>query len=312
MNPTSASYHVPVMPAETVGHLVTAADGVYVDGTLGGGGHAELICRRLAAGGTLIGIDADADAQAAAAQRLQPFASSIRLVHDNTSNIRAILRSLQIPTIHGLLLDLGVSSYQLDTPGKGFSFRGDEPLDMRMDRRQPLDARTVINTYGEEELANVIFRYGEERASRRIARAVVRRRTERPVDTTGDLARLVEESVGGRFAVKSLARVFQAVRIEVNGELERLRSILRDSMEVLASGGHIVVISYHSLEDRIVKTFFQECAAESVPSGSKYLPDTPRTPDLRILTRKPVEASEDERSANPRSRSAKLRAAERV
>lgn len=297
---------------EVIEYLVTTRDGIYVDGTLGGGGHAEKICERLSSNGVLIGIDADADAHREAQERLKHFRSSIQLVHDNTSHIGTILRSKQISTIHGLLLDLGVSSFQLDEAAKGFSFRGDERLDMRMDRRQTLNAFSVVNTYDEEELANVIYRYGEERLSRSIARTIVRQREERPIATTGELARIVERSVGGKHAVKSLARVFQSIRIEVNNELERLRSILSDSLAFLAVGGRIVVISYHSLEDRIVKNFFNDRAATSIPSGNIYQPDTPRHPDIRIITKKPITASDEEQERNPRSRSAKMRVAERM
>lgn len=300
------------MLAETIGHLITAENGTYVDGTLGGGGHAEAICERLQGTGALIGIDADADAITAATERLQRFHQTVELVNDNTANIARILHTRNISTIHGLLLDLGVSSFQLDEATKGFSFRADERLDMRMDRRQPLDAYGVVNTYEEAELADVIFHYGEERASRRIARRIVERRNTSPIETTGQLAAVIESSVGARFAVKSLARVFQAVRIEVNNELHRLKTILADTLPFMAAGGRYVVISYHSLEDRIVKTFFNECAADMIPSGNKYLPDTPRIPELRVITKKPLEASDEEQQRNPRSRSAKLRAAERI
>lgn len=299
------------MLAEAIELLVTERNGTYVDGTLGGGGHAEKICEQLTQHGKLVGIDADADAINEAGKRLKRFQSNVLLVNDNTAHIAHILRAHHITTIHGLLLDLGVSSFQLDDTRKGFSFRGDERLDMRMDRRQPLDAHAVVNGYPEEELADLIFHYGEERLSRRIARRIVARRAEAPIETTGQLATLVERTVGGKFAVKSLARVFQAIRIEVNDELHRLRAILSDTLPLIAAGGRIVVLSYHSLEDRIVKTFFAECAATSIPSGNKFQPDTPRVPELRIITKKPVTASETEQEQNPRSRSAKLRAAER-
>jgi len=300
------------MVSEVLQNLITAPDGIYVDGTLGGGGHAEKICEHLTGNGTLIGVDADADAIQEAGKRLQRFQHSVRLVNDNTAHIAHILHAQNIPTIHGLLLDLGVSSFQLDEATKGFSYRADERLDMRMDRRQMLDAHSVVNSYTEEELADVIFHYGEERLSRRIARRIVARREESPIETTGQLAALVESSVGGKFATKSLSRVFQAIRIEVNNELHRLQSILKDSLEFLAPGGRIVVISYHSLEDRIVKSFFNECAATFIPSGNKFQPDTPREPELKVLTKKPLEASDEEQRMNSRSRSAKLRAAERM
>lgn len=300
------------MLGETLDLLITQRDGIYVDGTLGGGGHAEGICERLAGSGKLIGIDADADAIHEAGNRLRRFERSIQLVNDNTAHIEHILRAQNISTIHGLLLDLGVSSFQLDEASKGFSFRGDDRLDMRMDRRQTLDAYGVVNGYEEAELADVIFHYGEERASRRIARRIIERRTEAPIATTGQLAAIVQSVVGGKFATKSMARVFQAVRIEVNDELHRLKAILHDVLPFIAAGGRIVVISYHSLEDRIVKTFFNECAAEFIPSGNKFQPDTPRDPELKVLTKKPVEASEEEQRINSRSRSAKLRAAERT
>ncbi len=309
---TTSSYHIPVMLNEVLEHLVTTSDGIYVDGTLGGGGHAEKICERLSENGMLLGIDADADAINEAGKRLQRFKNNVLLVNDNTAHIADILHSQHISTVHGLLLDLGVSSFQLDDASKGFSFRGNERLDMRMDRRQSLDAYAVVNSYEEEELADVIFHYGEERLSRRIARKIVYRREEVPIETTGQLASIIESVVGGKFAVKSLARVFQAVRIEVNDELHRLKSILSDSLGCMADGGRIVVISYHSLEDRIVKTFFNECAAATIPSGNKFQPDTPRVPELRIITKKPLEATEEEQKKNPRSRSAKMRAAERI
>ncbi|MDE3057700.1 MAG: 16S rRNA (cytosine(1402)-N(4))-methyltransferase RsmH [Bacteroidota bacterium] len=309
----SNDYHISVLREEAVDALVTTAHGVYVDGTLGGGGHAEAIATRIFPLGTLVGIDADADAIAEARQRLVSFESDrLILVHDNVSNIRTILRQHNIRHIHGFLLDLGVSSFQLNEKSKGFSFRTDDTLDMRMDRRQALDARTVVNTYSEEELTRVFQSYGEEKFSGRFARAVVEYRERKQIETTGELASIIENKAGGRFFVKALARIFQALRIEVNHELENLSRALRDTMEFLVSGSRIVAISYHSLEDRIVKNFFQQEAADKAPSGSKLVPDTLRVPRLRIVTKKPVIPTEEERVNNPRSRSAKMRVAEKI
>lgn len=305
-------YHIPVLLHEAIDMLITVRDGIYVDGTMGGGGHAERICERIYPEGMLVGIDADADAQQEARKRLARFASRVMLVHDNTVFLRSILHSHDLHFMHGLLLDLGVSSYQLDERTKGFTFREDAPLDMRMDVRQDLTARTIVNQYDETALADLIFRYGEEHLSRRIARALVSARSTQPIESTRQLASIVESCVGAKHLTKSLARVFQALRIEVNDELGRLEHILRDAVELLAPGGRIVVIAYHSLEDRIVKNYFAEESAVSIPSGHKLVPDAPRIPLLRMVTKKPVTASDDELTANPRSRSAKMRVAEKV
>ena len=308
----SDAYHIPALLHETLEYLLTTKDGVYVDGTLGGGGHAEAILEKISPGGKLIGIDADSDAQNEAGRRLRRFESNIVFVHDNVVNLRTILNAQGFSSIQGILLDLGVSSFQLDQGEKGFSYRSNDRLDMRMDKRQGLTAYDVVNSYDDARLAEVLWNYGEEPHSRRLARAIVRRRMERPIDTTGDLAAVIEDVAGAKYRIKTLSRVFQALRIEVNNELENLSHVLSDAVSLLAAGGHIVVLSYHSLEDRIVKRFFIEHAATSAPSGHPLLPDTPLTPDLRLLTRKPVIASAEEQGRNPRSRSAKLRAAEKL
>lgn len=307
-----ASYHTPVLRAEVLTWLITSTDGVYVDATLGGGGHAESILQRLDPTGMLVGFDADPDAIQFAAARLSSFGERATLIHDNFRNISAALAQREIDQVSGILFDLGVSSYQLDEPSKGFSFRGDDRLDMRMDPSQPLDARTVLNQYDEAVLAGIIWKYGEERASRSLARAIAWQRTKAPLETTGELVALVKSVVGERFLIKTLARVFQALRIEVNKELENLTNALAQAIHLLQPGAHVVVISYHSLEDRIVKETFKRDAALIRPSGNKFVPDTILEPKLRILTKKPVEATDEESRANTRSRSAKLRAAEKL
>ncbi len=258
----SHDYHTPVLLDEALQFLITDANGVYVDGTLGGGGHSEAISKKLDARGRLICFDADDDAIRFASERLAAFAHRITYVHSNFRNLREELDTLGIERINGLLLDLGVSSFQIDEEEKGFSFRGDEKIDMRMDRRQPISGWDVVNKYSEERLADVFWKYGEERYSRRIARRIVEARD---IDSTGKLATVIESTVGKQFLVKTLARVFQAIRIEVNDELRALEQTLGASVERVAEGGRIVVISYHSLEDRIVKNFFRQASVPGLP-----------------------------------------------
>lgn len=302
-------YHTPVLLTESLEFVLTDLGGVYVDATLGGGGHTEALLTRLQTTGRVVALDQDDEAIAAATSRLRSFGNRLSIHQANFGDLGEVLRRAGIEPVHGILLDLGVSSHQLDEPGRGFSFRGGERLDMRMDRRSGRTAYDVVNDTDESELARIIFEYGEERHARQIARVLVRHR---PIETTADLATVVGSLVRGPMATKSLARVFQAVRIEVNQELDRLRQCLTVTPEVLRPGGRLVVISYHSLEDRIVKEFMRDKAADRIPSGSKFLPDRPLTPTFRLLTRKPVVASATEEQSNPRARSAKLRAAERI
>lgn len=306
------TYHTPVLLQETLFYLLTQRNGLYVDGTIGGGGHAEAILDRLSSPGKLIGIDLDIDALAAAKNRLGRFGDRAILIKENFKNIQSVLSQCGIKKIQGALLDLGVSSFQLDEPEKGFGFRYDDRLDMRMDQQQPLDAKYIINQYDEEALAKIFWNYGEEKYSRRIAKAIVDRRAHQVVETTGQLVSIIEKSAGGHFLTKTLARVFQAIRIEVNSELENLRQALMTYVEVLNPGGRIVVITYHSLEDRLVKEAFRAASAHSIPSGHKLIPDTPLQPALKVLTKRPITASEEELKRNTRSRSAKLRTAEKV
>lgn len=308
----SGRYHTPVLLEEALALLAPASGGTFVDATLGGGGHARAILERSAPDGRCIGIDADEDALKEASGQLAEFGARLTAVHGNFGMLADLLRRCSVREVDGILFDLGVSSHQLDEPARGFSFRSDEPLDMRMDRTQTVDAEKILNTMSADELASLIQRFGEERQARRIARFLTEERARRPLKTTGDLAAIVRRAVGPRSATKSLARVFQAIRIEVNRELDHLASGLDQALSVLRPGGRIVVISYHSLEDRIVKDLFREASRSTRPSGTNLLPDVPVRPRLRILTRKPVTPSTSEERSNPRSRSAKLRAAEKV
>ena len=305
-------YHVPVLVEEVLHFLQPSRNGIYVDGTLGGGGHTEAILMNSSAHSTVIAFGADQDAIAYTQKRMHRYQDRIRYVHDNVMNLRARLSELNVQRIQGLLLDLGVSSHQLNLNERGFSFQTDGRIDMRMDRRQPIDGWTVVNTYEPERLARILWANGDERNARKIVSKIMSVRKKGPIETTIQLAQIIESVVGGRFLTKSLARVFQAIRIEVNNELEGLKCVVRDSIGFLEKGGRIVVISYHSLEDRIVKQFFKEESQTSTPSETKLLPAREREPRLKVLTKKPVTATPGEISLNPRAQSAKLRAAERL
>ena len=305
-------YHTPVLLRETIHFLQPGPDKICVDGTLGGGGHAEAIAKEFSGSGQLIAFDRDADAIFFAKRRLHGFGERIKFVHDNFSRMKTQLTALGISEVDGILLDLGVSTHQLQEASRGMSFQQEARLDMRMDQNQRLDAWTVVNTYEERALARVFWEYGEERDSRKIASEIVRERQQSPIETTEELRKVIRRVISGKFTQKSLARVFQAIRIEVNGELENLSRSLQDMPALLRSGGRILVMSYHSLEDRIVKDFFKEESRTCLPSGSKYLPDQPLQPRLRIVTKKPIMAAPDEVQINSRARSAKLRVAEKV
>jgi len=308
----ASSYHTPVLVEEALSFLVKSKYGLYVDATLGGGGHAEAILRRTEPEGRLIAIDADDDAVAFASRRLAGYGERLTIRNGNFRNFKSILTECSVGGIEGVLFDLGVSSFQLDEPSKGFSFRSDYPLDMRMDRKEGMDARRIVNEYDEQRLADVLWRYGEERQARKIARAIVASRLTRPVESGKDLVRIVEDCVGDRFLTKTLSRVFQAIRIEVNDELENLKTALSDAIDFLVPGGRLAVISYHSLEDRIVKETLRASAATSDTNLSKYLPPAPLKPRLKILTKKFIAPTDSEVQGNPRARSAKLRAAEKI
>jgi len=276
---------------------------------VGGGGHAEALLSRLTPTGVLFCFDADADAIAAARVRLRPFGDRAQFVHANFRTLRAELAARSVLSISGIILDLGLSSYQVDEPSRGFSYRSNAPLDMRFDQRSGTTAAEIINSYDAQSLAAVLYEFGEERASRRIARAIVARR---PIRTSGELAQAVGSVCGGRFATKTLARVFQALRIAVNRELDALQAVLEDATVLVATGGRIVVISYHSLEDRMVKAHFRAAAGAAAEQELTPYPPAGRIPLLRVLTRKPLRPGAEECRRNPRARSARLRIAERL
>ena len=308
------SFHEPVMLEEAVQSLRCVSGGIYVDGTLGGGGHARKILERSAPDGLLIGIDRDEDAIAASEKSLQPFGRRKILVKGNFADIGNILTNLEIGEVDGVLLDLGVSSHQLDTADRGFSFSSDAPLDMRMDRGSRYSARDLVNLSPEKELKQLIREYGEEPMAGRIARAISARRESEPIRTTAELADVVSRAVrrpGVHGKIHPATRTFQAIRMAVNQELPNLHRAVEAAVDRLRSGGRLSVISFHSLEDRIVKDTLKRHATDCICP--------PRTPvcvcghraDLKLLSRKPVTAGSDEVSANPRSRSARLRAAQK-
>ncbi|MGM9639346.1 MAG: 16S rRNA (cytosine(1402)-N(4))-methyltransferase RsmH [Butyricicoccaceae bacterium] len=307
--------HVPVLPAECMDGLHIRPDGIYVDGTTGGGGHSSLIARQLSEAGRLVCIDRDDEALAAARQRLEPLGKNITFVKNNFSRILDVLKDLEIEKIDGILFDLGVSSYQLDNGERGFSYMADAPLDMRMDRRQALTAREVVNTYSREDLRRILKDYGEERYAGPIAAAICRRREEAPIETTLELADLVRSAMPAaarREKQHPAKRTFQAIRIEVNGELEAVASAVRDSVSCLAPGGRIAVISFHSLEDRIVKRAFAELAQGCTCPKSFPVCVCGNKPKIRLISHGVITASPEELENNPRSRSAKLRVAEKL
>jgi 16S rRNA (cytosine1402-N4)-methyltransferase len=302
--PRSSFRHVPILLSEVIAGLAPRPGGRYLDGTLGGGGHAAAILAASIPDGLLVGIDADPAALAAAGERLAVFGRRARLVHGNFRDMVRLANEAGVERLDGILLDLGVSSHQLDTPGRGFSFLAEAPLDMRMDPTADETAADLVDRLSEIELADVIYRYGEERGSRRIARAIVEARRKQKIATTNALAAIVERAMGGRHGkIHPATRTFQALRIAVNRELESLEEALPQAVELLAPGGRIAVIAFHSLEDRIVKQFFR---AESGYGG------VATAARLRIITKKPIEAREEETRSNPRARSAKLRIAERI
>ncbi len=306
--------HRSVLLEETVNGLNIRPDGIYVDGTLGGGGHAYEICRRLGDKGSIVGIDQDEAAIEAAGIRLKDFGEKVTIVRSNYCEMKSVLQRLGIDKVDGIVLDLGVSSYQLDTAERGFSYREDAPLDMRMDRRQTMTARDIVNDYSEKDLYRVIRDYGEDKFAKNIAKHIVIEREKRSIETTGQLTEIIRGAIPMKFQKKSghpAKRTFQAIRIELNRELDVLKNSLDEMIDLLNPGGRLCIITFHSLEDRIVKSAFKKnedpctcpkdfpvCVCGKVSKGS-------------ILTRKPILPGPEEMEENSRSKSAKLRIFER-
>lgn len=305
--------HIPVLLEPTVDALAVKPGGVYVDGTLGRAGHAGEVLARAGAGATLVGIDRDPQALAESTERLSRFADAkVFLVHGRHGDLAGLVRGKGIGEVDGIVLDLGVSSPQLDEAGRGFSFRADGPLDMRMDQTRGLTAADLVASRSEEELTDIFRRLGEEPHARRIARAIVRARERSPLATTSQLADLVEQTVGRRGAHHPATRVFQALRMEVNDEMGELERALEGGLGLLKSGGRFAVITFESLTDRVVKRFFAAHAGKMVSlqqGGARWEGELPR---VRLVTRRAVTATDEELALNPRSRSAKLRTVERI
>ena len=306
--------HKSVLLEETIESLNIKPDGIYVDGTLGGGGHAFHVCERLGENGRLIGIDQDEAAIEAAGKRLSPFKDKVTIVRSNYENIRSVLDGLGIEKVDGICLDLGVSSYQLDTPERGFTYREDVPLDMRMDQRQEKTAADIVNTYSESELYRMIRDYGEDKFAKNIAKHIVRAREAKPIETTGELTEIIKTAIPMKMRVTGghpAKQTFQAIRIELNRELEVLNQSIDTMIELLKPGGRLCIITFHSLEDRIVKTKFRNNENPCICP-----PDFPvcvcgRTSRGRVVTRKPIVPTEEEIEENSRAKSSKLRVFER-
>lgn len=306
--------HVSVLLEETVSQLQVKPDGIYVDGTLGGAGHAFQVCKQLNAKGRFVGIDQDEAAIITGTERLAAFGDRVTIVRSNYCNMPQVLAELGIEKVDGIVLDLGVSSYQLDTAERGFSYKEDGPLDMRMDKRQTLTARDIVNTYSEQELFRIIRDYGEDKFAKNIAKHIVRMREEKPIETTYELNEAIKAAIPMKIRKNTghpSKKTFQAIRIALNKELEVLQDTLQDMIDLLAEDGRICIITFHSLEDRIVKSIFRKNE-----NPCTCPPDFPvcmcgKKPKGRVITRKPILPSAEEMEENRRSKSAKLRVFEK-
>ena len=306
--------HIPVLLEECINGLNLRSASTFVDCTLGGAGHSHEILKRIP-NIKLIGIDRDTEALSSSSKRLQDYSSQVTLVHDNFNNISSVLDSLKVDKVEGILADLGVSSYQLDNADRGFSFRFDAKLDMRMNQDDKLTAYDVVNEYSQERLKKIFKEYGEENFAGSIARNIVNTRQKKPIETTFELRDIILSSVPkykGHDGKSNVTKCFQAIRIEVNGELERLSQFIKDAVDKLSSGGRIAIISFHSLEDRIVKNTFKELATNCVCPSDFPICVCNHKADVKIITNHPIVAGSSELEVNSRSASAKLRVAEKI
>lgn len=306
--------HKSVLLEETINYLNIKPEGVYVDGTLGGGGHSYEIAKQLTSG-RLIGIDQDEDAIGAATKRLTPFQDKITIIRSNYCEMKQVLKTLGIDQVDGILLDLGVSSYQLDTPERGFSYKEDAPLDMRMDTRNDKTAKDIVNNYSEMELYRIIRDYGEDNFAKNIAKHIVRMRNEKPIETTFELVEAVKAAIPMKLRVTTghpAKRTFQAIRIELNRELEVLKNTLQDMIDLLSPGGRLCIITFHSLEDRIVKACFKTSENPCICPPSFPVCVCGKKSQGTVISRKPILPTDEELLENKRSKSAKLRVFEKV
>ncbi|MEX2104901.1 MAG: 16S rRNA (cytosine(1402)-N(4))-methyltransferase RsmH [Bacilli bacterium] len=308
-------HHITVLKEETVAGLLVKPNGIYVDCTLGGAGHSEAICSQLGKDGLLIGIDQDAHALQAAEKRLASFNTNVKFVKSNFSHLKEVLTSLNIAAVYGIIFDLGVSSPQLDEAERGFSYNHDAPLDMRMDQLASLTAYEIINEWDEKEIMEILFKYGEEKFSRRIAQRIVEAREEGSIETTGQLVELIKNAIPAaarRTGPHPAKRSFQGIRIAVNDELNVFEKTLEDTIDVLKPEGRVAVITFHSLEDRICKKVFQSNSQGCTCPPSFPICNCNPSPKIKLVTRKPIVASNEELESNSRARSAKLRIAEKI
>lgn len=309
---TFSEYHIPVLYYETIENLITDKNGVYLDCTLGGGGHSEGILKNISDKGMLISIDQDEQAIKFASKRLEPYKNRWKVYKDNFQNLDSVLYMAGKYQVDGILMDIGVSSTQLDDETRGFSYRFDTRLDMRMDKSSPLSAYEVVNEYPEEKLSKIIYEYGEERFARKIARFICEERDKKKIETTGELVEIIRRAYTGKTQKHPAKKTFQAIRIEVNKELEVLEVAIEKAVKCLKKGGRLAIITFHSLEDRIVKNKFKE-----LEKGCTCPPELPvcicgKKPQVKVLTKKPICAGENELEYNNRAHSAKLRIVEKI